>query len=126
MSGGIQNTTLGALGALSTNNISNRAARYLNAQYTSGVHTVFASYGYVKENESTNTGSGKTSVFNGFGYNYALSKNTALVARYEQFDDKANVLTTVLGSPNAYSQTQGTDANTFKRVRSMFGIHAAF
>jgi len=126
VSGALQKTTLGHLGSASTADFSNRSANFMNAQYTTGAHTVFVSSGSVKENASANLKNGQKSSFTGVGYNYALSKTTSLVARYEQFNDKANVLGTVLGSPNAYSQTQGTDAANFKRVRSMFGMNMNF
>ena len=121
VSGALQKTVLGHLGSASTDDLSNRSAHFLNAQYTTGAHTVFVSTGGVKENAATSTKNGQKSTFTGMGYNYALSKNTALVARYEQFDDKANVLG--LTGTTAYSQTQGTDAANFKRVRTMFGLN---
>jgi len=126
VSGAVQKTTLGKLGAASTSDFSNRSAQFLNLQYTTGAHTAFVSNGSVKEQASANTKNGKKSTFTGVGYNYALSKMTSLVARYEQFDDQANVLGTVLGSPNAYSQTTAASTTDLKRVRSMLGINMNF
>ena len=124
VSGALQKTTLGNLGSASTVNLSERSANFLNAQYTTGPHTVFVSTGGVKESAATSTKNGQKSSFMGLGYNYALSKTTSLVARYEEFDDKANVLG--LTGTTAYSQTQGTDAANFKRVRSMLGLNMNF
>jgi len=130
VSGALQKTTLGAIGTAttgSTADYSNRSAQFLNVQYVTGPHTVFVATGSVKEQASANTKNGQKSTFTGIGYNYALSKNTALVARYEQFDDQANVLGTVLpASTNPYSQTQGASTTDLKRVRSMFGINHNF
>lgn len=124
VSGALQKTVLGPLGSASTVNLSDRSAQFLNVQYTTGKHTVFAATGSVKENAATSTKNGQKSTFTGVGYNYALSKMTSLVARYEQFDDQANVLG--LTGTTAYSQTQGTTATDYKRVRSMFGINHNF
>jgi len=127
VSGAYQKTTLGVLGSASTaGNQSDRVATYYNVQYTQGNHVMFASVGNVKENATSSTKVGLTSKFVGLGYNYALSKNTSLVARYESFQDDANVLGLVLGSPNAYTQTQGTVAADNRRTRSMFGINTNF
>jgi hypothetical protein len=67
----------------------------------------------------------KTSTFTGAGYNYALSKNTALVARWESFKDDIGIIGTLQAS-TAYTSTQGTTSTNNTRVRSMFGIHSAF
>ena len=123
VSGAMQKTTLGALGSTSTSNVSDRSAQFLNVQYVTGPHTVFAATGNVKEN-APSTLNGKKSTFTGLGYNYALSKMTSLVARYEQFDDQANVLGQT--ATTAYTSTQGTDSTNYKRVRSMFGINHNF
>jgi len=124
VSGAAQKTTLGQIGNLTSGNQSDRSAQFLNVQYTSGVHTVFASTGSVKESAAASTKNGEKSTFTGVGYNYALSKMTALVARYETFDDKANVLG--LTGTTAYTSTQGTTSTDYKRVRSMFGINHNF
>jgi len=124
LSGALQKTTLGQVGALTNGNQSDRSAQFLNAQYTTGLHTVFVATGSVKENAANNANNGKTSKFTGMGYNYALSKTTSLVARYEQFDDQAQILP--LTGTTAYASTQVTDTTNFKRVRSMLGINVNF
>lgn len=124
VSGALQKTTLGQVGASGAGNQSDRSATFLNAQYTTGAHTVFLSTGSVKENAAASTKNGMSSKFTGMGYNYALSKMTSLVARYEQFDDQANVLG--LTGTTAYSSLQGVSTTDLKRVRSMLGINMNF
>jgi len=124
LSAAMQNTTLGTLGSgVAGANQSDRKATVYNAQYTTGPHMAFASVGQVKENVGVSAGI--NSKFFGFGYNYALSKNTALVARYESFQDDANVLGLKSGDVSAYTSTQGTTSDT-KRIRSQFGIITNF
>ena len=125
VSGAYQKTTLGAVGTVMTDNQSARNANYYNLQYTMGANTFFVSVGAVKETASSATNTGKTSNFTGAGYNYALSKNTALVARWESFKDDIGIIGTLQAS-TAYTSTQGTTATNNTRVRSMFGIHSAF
>jgi len=125
VSGAYQKTTLGAIGAAMTDNQSARNANYYNVQYTMGANTFFVSVGSVKETAALSTTTGKTSNFTGAGYNYALSKNTALVARWESFKDDIGIIGTLQAS-TAYTSTQGTTATNNTRVRSMFGIHSAF
>jgi len=125
VSGAYQKTTLGAIGTAMTDNQSARNANFYNVQYTMGANTFFVSVGAVKETATLNTANGKTSNFTGAGYNYALSKNTALVARWESFKDDIGIIGTLQAS-TAYTSTQGTTATNNTRVRSMFGIHSAF
>jgi predicted porin len=124
VTGATQKTTLGQIGNLTTGNQSDRTATFLNAQYTTGKHTVFASNGSVKENATANKYNGNTSKFMGVGYNYALSKMTSLVARYEKFDDQARILP--LTGTTAYTSTQGASTTDLNRVRSMIGINHNF
>jgi hypothetical protein len=114
---------LGQVGALTNGNQSDRSATLLSAQYTTGANTFFVTSGSVKENAANNQYTGNTTKFTGLGYNYALSKTTALVARYESLDDQARILP--LTATTAYSSLQGTDSST-KRTRSMLGLHMAF
>jgi predicted porin len=125
VSGAYQKTTLGAIGAAMTDNQSARTANFYNVQYKMDANTFFVSVGSVKETASLSTTTGKTSTFTGAGYNYALSKNTALVARWESFKDDIGIIGTLQAS-TAYTSTQGTTATNNTRVRSMFGIHSAF
>lgn len=122
VAGAMQKTTLGNVGS-TTGNQSDRSAQMFTVQYTSGANTVFATTGSVKENSSINNRNGQKSTFTGIGYNYALSKTTALVARYESLDDQAKVLD--LTATTAYSSLQSPDSST-KRTRSMLGLHMAF
>jgi predicted porin len=125
LSGAYQKTSLGQLGtATGAGNQSDRSAFYYQVTYTTGAHTAFASAGSVKEGALNNTKNTETSRFVGWGYNYALSKNTALVARYETFTDNANVLGNVLTTgPNAYSMMSPyTTSGNVTRVRSQFGF----
>jgi len=125
VSGAYQKTTLGAVGTAMTDNQSARNASFYNLQYTTGANTLFISAGNVKETATLNSNNTKTSTFTGAGYNYALSKNTALVARWESFKDDIGIIGTLQAS-TAYTSTQGTTATNNTRVRSMFGIHSAF
>jgi len=127
VSGALQNTNLGALGSGSTvGDVSSRKATTYNLQYTSGNNLLFVTAGYVRENATASAKAGFTGKFVGLGYNYALSKNTSLVARYESFQDDTNVLQLKSGDVSAYTQTQGTVAADTKRIRSMVGINMNF
>jgi len=125
VSGAYQKTTLGAVGAVMAGEQSARNANFYNLMYTTGANTFFVSAGTVKETATLATNNNRTSAFTGAGYNYALSKNTALVARWESFKDDINIIGALQAS-TAYTSTQGTAATNNTRVRSMFGIHSAF
>ena len=127
LSAAMQKTTLGGIGVAATGPVSDRTGTLVNAMYTTGAHTAFVQVGNAKEKSSNNKYNGNTSTYSAFGYNYALSKNTALVARYETFNDQANVLGQMYPSDGPYSQSAGaTVTGNTTRVRSMFGIHSAF
>ena len=127
LSAAMQKTQLGGIGTAATGPVSDRSSVLYNAMYTSGVHTTFVQMGNVKEGAANNTVyNGLKSNYFSVGYNYALSKNTALVARYESFEDKAGVLKQMYPSDGIYSQTAGTVTGNVTRIRSMFGIHSAF
>jgi len=127
VSAAMQNTTLGALGSGSTvGDVSSRKATTYNLQYESGVHKMFTTLGYVKEGSTASAKNGITGKFVGLGYNYALSKNSSLVARYESFQDDTNVLALKSGDVSAYTQTQGTVAADTKRIRTMVGLNVNF
>ena len=129
LSGAYQKTTLGQLGsATGVGNQSDRVATYYQLTYTTGAHTAFGSVGTVKENASASAKNTYNSKFVGMGYNYALSKNTSLVGRWESFTDDANVLGLVLTTgPNAYSMMSPytTSGNT-TRTRTMVGLNVNF
>jgi predicted porin len=61
----------------------------LAAKYAFGVNTVLASYG--RQNDSIKSLS--TTNF-GLGYEYALSKTTSLVARFQRYNDNAGIFST--------------------------------
>jgi predicted porin len=121
LSGAYQATTLGGIGA--STDQSDRKAWIGTATYVTGAHTMFVTYGTAKENAAANVYNGKKTTMTGLGYNYALSKRTALVARYESLTDDAGII-----APSYVSSTVnllGTDSSN-KRVRSMFGISHNF
>ena len=124
-SGAYQKTTLGAVGASMTDNQSARTANFYNLQYTSGVSTVFAAMGTVKETAALSSANGKTSKFVGAGYNYALSKNTALTARWESFTDDIQIIAGLQAS-TAYTSLQNQVSSNNTRTRSQIGLHMAF
>ena len=124
-SGAYQKTTLGAIGASMTDNQSARTANFYNLQYTSGVNTFFAAVGSVKETAALSSANGKTSKFVGAGYNYALSKNTALTARWESFTDDIQIIKGLQASTD-YSSLQNTVSSNNTRTRSQIGLHMAF
>ena len=121
LSGAYQATTLGGIGA--STDQSDRKATMMTATYVTGPHTLFVSHGTAKEAAAAHTFNGKKSTMNGIGYNYALSKRTNLVARYETLDDQAGII-----APSYVSSTVNllnTDTSQ-KRVRSMFGLSHNF
>ena len=125
-SGAYQKTTLGQIVGTTFGNQSDRVANFYQVQYTTGMHTAFLNAGQVKENATgiISTAQGQVGKWFGAGYNYALSKNTALVARYESFQDNVNILGGLNASKD-YAQTTGVTGNT-TRIRSQVGLHMAF
>jgi len=89
--------------------------------YAFGAHTVMGQAGEYKLVNSSSAASaayvGQKSKLWSLGYDYALSKRTAVYARYESIDDKANAITKVA--------TLDVTAND-KRTRSAIGIRHAF
>ena len=88
----------------------------LSGTYTMGATTLIASAGELKDDTTGLTYSGKKSKIYGLGADYALSKRTALYARYESIDDKAGVVP-ITGFPTATSD---------KRTRTAFGVRHSF
>ena len=126
LSGALQHTVLGALGSANSLNQSDRQAMLLNVRYTNGVNTYFATYGTSKENAASST-NGLQSTMTAVGYNYAFSKQTSFVARYEHLNDNANILGTVIGAgQNPYAMVQGTQTGNNTRNRSMIGLNYNF
>lgn len=95
-----------------------RLTTLIGASYTMGAHTFAANFGNSK-NSGTATaaeialGKGKTSNLFTVGYDYALSKRTALYGRYESINDDGNVL-------------GGNTANDQKRTRTALGLRHTF
>ena len=124
-SGAYQKTTLGSIGASMTGNQSERVATLYTLTYVTGVHTAFAAIGNVKENSATSTKQGYQSKFAGLGYNYALSKNTALTARWETFQDDIKIISSLQANTD-YASLQNTNGTDNRRTRTGFGLHMAF
>jgi predicted porin len=125
-SGAYQKTTLGSINGTTFGNQSDRVASLYQVMYTTGANTLFVNTGSVKENATgiISTAQAQVGKFFGAGYNYALSKNTALVARYESFQDNVNILGGLNASKD-YAQTTAAAGNT-TRIRSQVGMHMAF
>ena len=87
----------------------------ISGTYTMGATTLIASAGELKDDTTGLTNSGKKSKIFGLGADYALSKRTALYARYESIDDKAVI-----------AATSGMDGSGTKRTRTAFGLRHAF
>jgi predicted porin len=86
----------------------------LSGTYTMGATTLMAQVGSLKANAGAN--SGKKSDLIGLGADYALSKRTAVYARYESIDDKAGV------AANPATLVGTND----KRTRTAIGVRHAF
>ena len=125
-SGAYQKTTLGAIGASMTDNQSARTANFYNLQYTSGVNTFFAAVGSVKEGATLSSKNGYTSKFVGAGYNYALSKNTALTARWESWTDDIQIIAGLQASTDYAMKVPNQVSSNNNRTRSQLGFHMAF
>jgi predicted porin len=126
--GALQHTVLGGIGA-SGISVSDRQSYLLNAQYTQGVNTYFATYGSSKENAAGNLQNGYTTTMTAVGYNYAFSKNTSFVIRYEHLNDNANILGDTganVAPSGTYAQAQGTNTANNTRNRSMIGLNYNF
>ncbi len=87
----------------------------LSGTYVMGATTLMASYGELKADAGSNAG--KKSKLASIGADYALSKRTALYARYESIDDKAGVV-----AITGFTAATGND----KRTRTAFGLRHAF
>ena len=89
--------------------------------YVMGSNTFMAQAGEYKLKSSDSSAAaayvGKKSKLWSLGYDYALSKRTAVYARYESIDDKANAITKVATLDNV------TDG---KRTRTAIGLRHAF
>jgi len=115
---------------------SDRSTRAVNAIYTMGANTFMLTYGRTKEDKATRsalavaaatgvasvpayTYGGKSSKFVGLQYKYALSKMTALEARWERLDDAA-------GTYAFPAQFNMDAAGARIRTRSTVGINVNF
>ncbi len=86
----------------------------LSASYTMGATTLMAQVGQFESKAGANNG--KKSDLVGLGADYALSKRTALYARYEAIDDKAGVV----ANPGTLTGTND------KRTRTAIGVRHSF
>jgi predicted porin len=87
----------------------------VSATYTMGATTLMAQAGSLKADAGANAG--KKSDILGLGADYALSKRTAVYARYESIDDKAGVVA-ITGFTAATGNTT--------RTRTAVGVRHAF
>lgn len=95
-----------------------RLSTLIGARYVTGAHTFAVVVGNSKDSGTAtaaqiNLGKGKTSNLASLGYDYALSKRTALYGRYENINDDGNVL-------------GGNTANDNKRTRTALGLRHTF
>jgi hypothetical protein len=103
----------GATAAASSTRTTNQAS----VIYTDGASTFGLNYGQTKEdNAARTTFGGQTSKFTGVNYKYALSKMTALEAKYENLDDAAGTV----AAPGQFTRITNT------RVRSTLGLNMNF
>lgn len=87
----------------------------LSASYTMGATTLMAQFGEMKDKQGTNNG--KKSKLSALGADYALSKRTAVYARYESINDKAEV-----AAITGYTAVSGETT----RTRTAVGVRHAF
>jgi predicted porin len=98
--------------------VSESTYQALSAKYTTGNHVLIASTGtYTQDLSSTAALIGKKSKLTSFGYDYNLSKTTALYVRSESIKDEAKAITSV---PTLDVTADG------KRTRQAIGFRTAF
>ena len=98
-----------------SDNSTNTTFTSVSATYAIGATTLMAQVGELKADAGTYAG--KKSKLAGLGADYALSKRTALYARYESIDDKAGVV-----AITGFTAATGND----KRTRTAFGLRHSF
>jgi predicted porin len=89
-----------------SNNSDKTSYASVSAAYTMGETTLMAQFGELKDKQGTS--SGLKSKLSALGADYALSKRTAVYARYESIDDKAGVAAnpaTLVGTNNTRTRT---------------------
>jgi len=121
VSGGLQQTKLKEIVAGDGDQV-DRSAQIATLTYVNGIHTLFGTYGTVKENALNNQFNGKKSTMTAIGYNYALSKTSYLYGRYETLTDDAGTIAATYGDS---VNLVGTDSSN-KRTRSQFGLAMNF
>jgi predicted porin len=97
-----------------SNNSDKTSYASVSAAYTMGATTLMAQFGELKDKQGAN--SGLKSKLSALGADYALSKRTAVYARYESIDDKAGVA----ANPATLVGTNST------RTRTAVGVRHAF
>jgi predicted porin len=95
----------------------------LSVKHTMGNHVVMATMGNLTNEAafSATANYGKSSL-TGLGYDYNLSKTTALYARYDSITDKAGVLTLA----HTVDGTASGQVNGDKRTRAALGLRTTF
>jgi predicted porin len=124
VSGGMQQTKWKEIVA-GDGDQADRSAQIATLTYVTGVHTVFGTYGTMKEKAARNAFTGKTSTMTAVGYNYALSKTSNLYGRYETLTDDAGSQAAVWGGAAPTVSLIGTDS-TNKRTRTQLGLMVNF
>ena len=85
-----------------------------------GNHVAMITMGnLINEGAASASNYGKSSL-TGLGYDYMLSKTTALYARYDSITDKAGVMTA------AHTVDGVAQSNGDKRTRAALGLRTAF
>jgi predicted porin len=98
--------------------VSESTYQAFSAKYTTGNHVLMASMGtYTQDLSSTAALIGKKSKLSSIGYDYNLSKTTALYARMESIKDEAKAITAV---PTLDVTADG------KRTRTAIGLRTTF
>jgi hypothetical protein len=100
-----------------TDNSKARTLTTVSATYTMGQNVFMLQSGSAKNDLTTGTGAGLKSTISSLGYDYNLSKMTAVYARYENINDNGVLLA---------ANSQGIDGTGTKRTRTAFGLRMGF
>lgn len=100
---------------------SDRSALNFGGKYVMGANTFMLTTGRVSENLEGHANKGKSSKNLGLGYEYALSKTTALTARYQRMSDELGYQVTTAGGGLLTGTQTGNDVS-----RMGVGLRVAF
>ena len=114
----VMNQTHKNTGAASVATTVDTSYTSVSATYTMGATTLMAQVGNLKADAGSLAG--QKSKLVGLGADYALSKRTALYARYESIDDKAGVISAAGNGGFAATGTETTRTRTALGVRHTF------